>query len=390
MAARKKEPTAEDIESWKQAGEQFTRHPEDTSIDEAFAGLPQNDTCIDLFRINAQGGRPLYLESVQPPVFTLAYVTSRFGGGRYIASAKYADGTRVKYPFEIEGEPIPIRRLGPGVGVEPLPNLGRQIMQEIRTHPSSGDEFENIPSDQGLVPVMLAMLKELKGSKESMLREMMMYKELFGTQQPAGPQATIDQVTSLLQKGIELAQKSGGGDANPWIQALQEFREPIGKAMDTLQLALATRGQTAQAPPMRPAQAPAMPGAGQPATSPQPESTGDPMQLAILNQFRTVLPMLVNGAAKGTDHGLYVDLILDQTPEAIYPKLRDWLIKPDCLDMLAKYEPGIRYQQDWWIALRSSLIESLTEEIGHGVAPVQSTENSEPSTVDPATSKPVA
>lgn len=217
-----------------------------------------------------------------------------------------------------------------------------------------------------------------------------MFKELFGTPQQTGAQATIEQVAGMLQKGIELANRSGGGDVNPWIQALQEFREPISKAMDTLQLALATRGQTPQAPPMRPGQPgtqPGMqPGATVPPTGQPTDSTGDQMQLAMLNQFRTVLPMLVNGAAKGTDPSLYVDLIMDQSPEAIYPKMRDWLIKPDCLDMLAKYEPGIRYQQEWWVALRSALIESLTEEIGDGLTAVQPSESTKPSTGAPAPS----
>lgn len=90
-----------------------TLHPDDSDLDEVLSALPQQEACIELFRINAQGGRPLYLEDVQPSIFNLAYVTGKFGGGRYLASAKYVSGERVKMPFEIEGEPIPVRRLKP-------------------------------------------------------------------------------------------------------------------------------------------------------------------------------------------------------------------------------------------------------------------------------------
>jgi hypothetical protein len=107
--AKKKEADPNDPQTWAPAGVVNTIHPDDSELDEVLAALPQTEACIELFRINPQGGRPLFLESLQPSVFSLAYVTGKFGGGRYIASAKYIDGSRHKMPFEIEGEPIPVR-----------------------------------------------------------------------------------------------------------------------------------------------------------------------------------------------------------------------------------------------------------------------------------------
>jgi len=385
--AKKKEPDAQDPGTWKAAPPESTLHPDDSDLDEVLSALPQQEACIELFRINAQGGRPLYLESVQPSIFNLAYVTGKFGGGRYLASAKYVSGERVKMPFEIEGEPIPVRRLGPGAGVEPMavPSNAVHLQALLApTHPAA--EFEPAPTDmQGMFSVLVTLIKDMKSSKADTLKEMLMYKELFAANQPTGPQATVDQMTNLVMKGVELAGKAGGpGETNVWLEVARELKDPLAKAFDALQMAIATRGQQ-QPAHIQPAIAP-------PVAQPTAQSTpaGDPVNLQMLNQLRMALPLLVNGASKNAEPDFYADFILDQTPENLYPSLRDWLVKPDCLDMLAKIEPGVRYAQDWWIGLRSSLLEKLTEEVGNGIAGVQSPEDSKPSTSGPTTSGPAA
>lgn len=387
--AKKKEPDASDPTTWKDAPEIVTTHPDDIELDEVFSGLPQTEACVELFRINPQGGRPLFLESVQPSVFTLSYVLSRFGGGRYIASAKYAGGQRVKHPFEIEGEPLPVRRLGPGNGVEPIAIA--QPAPQTRawmTETTAPAEFEPVPSDMtGMFSVLVQLIKDMKSSKADMLKEIMMYKEIFGASQPVGPQTTVDQVMSMISKGVELAGRAGaGGEQSIWIELARELKEPIGKGLDALQMALASKQ-----PPQRPAMAvPPMGQIAQPAPQEPPQQEGGGMNTQILMQLRSVLPMLINAATKNADPEMYSDLILDQVPESLYPSLRDWLIRPDCLDLLAQLEPGIRYQQEWWVSLRSVLIESLTGELGHGLTSVQPTENPKPTTGGPAPSGPAA
>lgn len=386
--AKKKEPEAGDPATWKEAPPVVMSHPEDIELDEVFSGLPETEACIELFRINSQGGRPLFLEAVQPAVFSLTYVLNRFGGGRYMAYAKYKTGERVKHPFEIEGDPLPVRRLGPGGGVEPIstPQPAQMPKQWLQESPSS-QEIEPMPSDTAsMFSVLVALIKDMKTSKADMYKEMLMLKELFGSNQPAGPQATIDQVTQMLMKGIELAGKAGtGGETNIWIELARELKEPLGKGLDALQMALAGRQQTPQ-----PVAVPPPIGHVTTPTQEQPANEGASMNMAVLTQLRAVLPLLINGAAKNSDPQMYVDLILDQIPESLYPSLRDWLIRPDCLDMLAKLEPGIRYQQEWWTSLRSVFIEALTEEVGNGLTAVQPTENTKPTTGGAAPSGPAA
>jgi len=376
--SKKKEPELEKPETWKEAPRISTVHPDDAELDDVLSILPQTEACIELFRINPQGGRPLYLESVQPTVFSLAYVNGKFGGGRYIASAKYVNGDRVKMPFEIEGEPIPVRRLGPGGGVEPINVQQTAHLQSLLHQSQPVDEFVQQPSDMNsMFSVLVTLIKDMKTSKSDMYKEMLMMKELFSSNQPTGPQATVDQVTGMLMKGIELAGKAGaGGETNVWLEVARELKDPLAKAFDALQMALATRGQ------VRTVTQTVAPSQTVP-SQPEPSTSGEPVNLQILNQLRLALPLLVNGASKNAEPEFYAEFILDQTPINLYPALRDWLIKPDCLDMLAKFEPGVRYAQDWWVELRTCLIGKLTEEVGNGVAGVQPAENSEPTTGSP-------
>jgi len=380
--AKKQTPDANDPATWEKKPEIITNiHPDDAELDDVLAGLPQADSSIELFRVNPLGGRPLYLESVDPKMFSLAYVTAKFGGGRYTAHAKYLTGDRVRIPFDIEGESIPVKRLGPGAGAEPIVAAIQQNNQRMWSDNQHSQEFEQTPTDQtGAFAVLTQLIRDMKTSKADMYKEMLMMKELFGPNQQTGPQATIEQVTQMLMRGIELGGKTGGAEPNFWVELAREFKEPLGKALDTLQVALSTRGQAPH-----PATQPPRPIQAQPASNAQGEAMPQEgnANIAVMKQLQQMLPILINGAAKNSDPSTYVDMLLDQVQESLYPTLRDWLVRPDCLDMLANFEPGIRYQQEWWMTLRGGILEALTEEIGHGLTSVQSPENSKPTAVPP-------
>ena len=347
---------------------------DDDELDTVFEDFPQNEACIELFRVNAQGGRPLFLEQIAPITFSFAYVCETYGGGRYMAKGKYKDGSKVRMPFEIEGDPFPVKRrlpdLRPHTPVVPgiLP-AGERVMDTAR---EAGGNMET---------VVLALIQELRaGSGDAemkMLEKMRLYKELFSS----GPQkeAPLDVALNMFTKGVELAGLQGGGDGpNFWMLALKELREPLMKIVDTVQMAIASPSRVVNSALS------GLPGA--PVVSqPKPESApvpGKPEDLNMLHAVKAVLPALVNGAAKNADPVVYVDFLLDQFPASAYPQLRTFLEAPDCLDKLAYLEPGIRFQQEWWISLRLSLIEALTEEREpHVNGRVQSE-----SPLDPATS----
>ena len=156
-------------------------------------------------------------------------------------------------------------------------------------------------------------------------------------------------------------------------EALDKLKEPLTKIVDTIQVAVT---QNKRALPNVPIQ-PVPEGPGNP---PPPPTEPQKEESMILGAMKSLLPVLTNGAAKGSDPDLYVDFLLDQLPRPFYNQALSWLMEPDCLEQLAQKEPGIRYQQEWWSALRSGLVSALNEELGHGSESVQPQPASDPAT----------
>lgn len=326
---------------------------EDTELDEVFADFPQNEACIELYRVNAQGGRPMFLEQLSPAMFSMAYVTERYGGGRYFAKGKYKDGSKKRMPFEVEGDPIPVKRrayqVDPLAPVLPAGAAPPSVERIIET--SGGD-------NAAILALVRTMITEMKNSETGILEKMRLYKELFA--QPEKQSTPVEQAISMLKQGIELGAANQGGEGGfPWLMVLDKLKEPLTKLADTVHHAVTSRSVANV--PVQPVQ-PSPP--GQPAAPvPAPEATAPTPSEPVLAMVRGVLPMLITGAARNSDPQLYVDLLLDQLPGSAYTALRQWLQQPDCLDQLAHIEPGIRYQYDWWVNLRSLLVSALEEEL---------------------------
>lgn len=338
----------------------------DDELDQVFSDFPQNEACIELFRINAQGGRPMFLEEITPATFSFAYVTNTYGGGRYMAKGKYKDGSKRRMPFEIEGEPIIAKRKAPQQNTQPmaLPAVNQTIERVIETGQPGGD-FQ-----AALLTMMRQMIQEARTSETQMLEKMRLYKELFGV--PTKQEAPLDVALNMFQKGVELAGMNGGGGegANFWMLALKELKDPLTKIVDTINHAVVRGGPTraiAGAPP-----------AAQPVAVAPAAPEGD----AMLGMVRAILPALINGAAKNADPGVYVDFVLDQVPGTGYTGLCEWLRTPDCLDKLAFIEPGIRFQQEWWAQFRGELLHALEEELGNA-GTVQPQQVANPTTGSP-------
>lgn len=367
----KMKPDKEDPATWE--SESLEVDPEDQELDNVFADFPQNDACIELFRVPKLGGRPLFLEQMTPAQFSFAYVTEKFGGGQYFARAKYRDGQKIRMPFEIEGEPIIVRRTAPatpGVAQVVMPSAAEPIVIQ------EGDDKQTLAS------IMQMMLRQMQQSEVQMLEKMKLYKELFGS----GQQAPLDTALNMFQKGVEMAALGGADGGSPWIMLARELKEPLSKIVDTVQLAMTKGGSPA--PPVAPPMAVQPPGA---ASSPSPVSAENKEDMAVLSMIRLMMPTLVTAASHNADPGTYVELILDQVPQTYYTQVRDWLAKPGCLDQLAAIEPGIRFQQQWWSALRQGLLDALHEELTDAdIRPVHDAEDRNPSAVDPAPRPPVA
>lgn len=345
----------------------------DDELDDVLADFPQNDACIELYRINAQGGRPAFLEEMMPSGFSFASVKREYGGGRYMAKGRYANGTRKKMSFEIEGEPIPVRRKFINVDNHaPVFPTGQRSIETEAIPPvrADGQDFQ-----AAMVEMMGKMISQSRESETQVLEKMRLYKDLFGGNQQPVKEAPLDVALNMFQKGVEMAAMNGGGDNQQsfWLMAIREMKDPLLKIVDTIQSAIA---QPKQINPAVSGGKPVVATVNVPTSETVLEKKEDPM-LSLLPIIKSYMPSLVNGAAKNSDPGLYVDFLLDQIPTTAYPGFHEWLMKPGCLDQLAMFEPGVRFQKEWWESLRAALIEGLSEEL-HGASNVQPSENVEP------------
>lgn len=353
---------------------------EDQELDEVFGEFPQNENCIELFRTSQQGGRPVFLESLMPSVFSFSYVTDHYGGGRYIARGKYKDGSIQRRAFEIEGDPFPVRRKVP----EHVANL-RPSEMETYTRPTvepvTASQAGGNEAMAAMMTMMKSMILEMRSSEMEFLTKMKMYKEVLGGGEKKD--APLDQALSMLKQGIELGSLHNAGDgggSSIWLMALDKLKEPLTKIVDTIQVAVTQNKRMLPNVPTDPVK-PIDPSAPvQPVQPGEPEKGDSSM---ILGAMKSLLPVLTNGAAKGSDPELYVDFLLDQIPRPFYDKALAWLMEPDCLEQLARIEPGIRYQQEWWTGLRGGLTSALNEELGHVAETVQPEQASNTPTVGP-------
>lgn len=334
-----------------------TINSDDLAMEEAVRGLAEGERYLKLYRVNEQGGRPRFLAHLIPEEFNEGYVAERFGGGRYFARWKMTDGTWKRYPFEIEGEPLPVQRIKPVAEEEE--EEAQFIPPPQQTMGGGGENFS-----------LRDMLLFMQQAEDRSFRQLQMMLQLMRPAPP--PQAPTEQVFSLIEKLAPMLQGAGGEGGNPWLIGLNQLKEPLTKLVDSVYLAMAAKGVPAQPAPAGPPAAPTIPSA--PKAEPMKDTPPD-----MLAYIRQVLPLLVTAAAKNADPQTYADLLLDQLPPLSYAPLKEWLLKPGCLDQLAHIEPGIRFQAEWWESLRAAIVEALTEGADNELGTVQPNEAPRPS-----------
>ena len=335
--------------------------PVDEELDTVFADFPQNEACIELYRTSDKGGRAAFIEDIMPSEFSFGYVCRVYGGGKYIAKGKYQDGSVAKRSFEIEGPSFPIKRKVPASDPVTHGPVDRQAVPVVEIPRREDGSFDGAAVMASMMNMMKAMIQETKGSKADWLSEMREMRAIFGTgDKPVTP---VAEAISMLKQGIELGSAAGGDGGIPWMLIVDKLQGPITELVSAL-----TRKPTmVNPPPGVPLQPPPMPGPT--ASSPQPETVN--METMLLTALKGMLPILCTGAAREADPANYVDFLLDQIPEKFYPTAKSWLEKSDCLDQLAAMDPGIRYQEKWWVLLRDGLLQALNEELGHAPRTVQ-------------------
>ena len=379
------DPDAEpdNMKTWKDATETEKYDVEsDEELDELLSGFPQNDVCLEIYRIKPQGGRPAFIDEMMPSEFTFGSIAREYGGGRYLAKGLYKTGKKRKMFFEIEGEPFPPKRK----------TAESDNIQPIRVGPVSEKSDMEIPlgkfqGEQGefyaaMMGMMTKVMSQNQNGELQFLEKMAKYKEIFGAGGVPVKEAPIDQLVNMFTKGIETAGRVGGGsggdDGSFWIMMARELKDPLLKLAETVQTAIAGgRGTPVQINPKQSAPTTT-------ATADVTPTVEEGAMNALMPMIKQMLPMLVNGASKGTNVEFYADLILDQAPESAYADFLKFLQSPGCLNKLAILEPMILAQRAWWIELQNALIAGLTEEL-HAPT-LQPEPNSDPSAESPTDS----
>lgn len=334
--------------------------PLDAKVKRILSAMPGGLKCISVFRYpeGNKGGRPSYIDDISPDQFSFQNIKQMFGGGRFQLAWDNENGTISQSDLIIDAPRLKLAHesdedeLKKKSDSEENPEL--EALRAYYKENEAGKHYR--PSENpngGISPIeLIKLMHEAEEKAENRIMKML---ELMKPAQQS-PDMT-KQVFDIVEKVAGMSSQFGGGGdgGSPLITALAMFKDPLTKIVDTIQTAM-------NRPPMP---NPPVPPAGRPAQvpavqAPQPQPKEEDVVMLML---RSYLPILVNAAAKNTDPSTYADLILDQIPESQYPSLSRWINQPDCLESLCQIEPGIRYQQDWWISLRQSIIEALNDAV---------------------------
>jgi len=345
MPRKKKIEEDEDIEIQQRVVEV---DPQDSKVRRLMQMMPGGLKCMQVFRYNpgSKGGRPTYIDDISPEQFDFKTLKTMFGGGKFQVKWDNEDGSISKGDFDIAGPYINFDTQPEQERILEPAQVQRPMMQPTQVQPS-----------QNITPMdMLRMIQEARREAREEMRSML---ELMRPQQQS-PDVT-KQVFEIVEK-IAPMMAGGDGGGSPWMMALTQFKEPILKIVDSIQIALQRPSVVPSGPP------PQVHAHVQPNPS-QPPSEDDMLKLLI----RQYLPVFVNAARSNGNPDIYADMILEQIPETMYTRLQQWLEGSWFQDIVA-IEKNIEFQAGWWNLLKTSLLEGMKE---HAASNVQSSSDSE-------------
>jgi hypothetical protein len=82
------------------------------------------------------------------------------------------------------------------------------------------------------------------------------------------------------------------------------------------------------------------------------------LSMMIRRALAARLPMLIAGAQRDTDAGVYAQLVLDQVPEIYLGPLLEQLQKPDWFNLLVQIDGRVVPLQAWFEQLRAAILEA--------------------------------
>lgn len=323
--------------------------PQDSKVRRLMQMMPGGLKCLQVFRYSpgSKGGRPTYIDDISPEQFDFKTMKSMFGGGKFQVKWDNEDGSISKGDFDIAGPYINFDSQ-PEVERPSEPMFAPTVNQPVQQTPQAFDPFQ-----------LMNMMQKAEERGEA---RMMKLLEMMRPQQQS-PDVT-KQVFEIVEK-IAPMMSSGDGGGSPWMMALTQFKEPILKIVESVHVAL-TRQPLPSAQANSPVQQPSI---GTPNSQPQE----DDMIKLLLKQY---LPVFVNAARSGGDVGIYADMVLEQVPKNLYPKLEAWLMG-NWFEDLKSFDKNIEYQAGWWNELRAYILEGTGPDAASDVQHPTATEHSQ-------------
>lgn len=183
----------------------------------------------------------------------------------------------------------------------------------------------------------LANLKELQGGNDSQL-------------------SRIEEFSKMVEvvRGMTGEEKTG----STWVDLIRDGIKEAGPVITGL---VAQRGGTLPANP--PANAPPLPLQPPPNPPAQNVKQGDPM-LQLMGWLKDQLNGLTHQASLNKDPSLYAEVVLDNMPAGVDPKLlQTFLARPDWWAALTQFYPQAQSYPAWFAECRGELLKGLNEMI---------------------------
>ncbi len=324
---------------------------DDMALLNALADLGQtdNDAKVNVYRADAiKGNRGgAFLFSCSPDEFSLEKLRDEYGGGNYRVHVR-ANGGLVANKLVAVEEP----KNKPAL---PQAQIAADVMQPITAMTQAMiTGFENLGK-------LIIQSQQPKESRADMLRELLLYKEIFG----ASNQPQVNPL-EFVKQGIDLAKElgAGGGKETGTMDVMMQLLDTFGKPIAET-IANAQAQQRLNPPQVQPVvSAPQLtnnaviapvPASAAVMTESQPvQLDGDTMQA-----MRGYLDFLIAQAQAGNDVYTYAGMVLDSAPTE---QIDQFIDRPDWLNYLAQFQPEIRNHELWFTQLRDAIKELLTDE----------------------------
>jgi hypothetical protein len=188
--------------------------------------------------------------------------------------------------------------------------------------------------------------------------------------EPVAQKSLLDQAQDLLAlKEIFAGNDSGGGDANLYTmltETIRQFGGPIAQAIAMGQQSGALDATGVLSPPALP--------------NPNPETETDAEKQMKANEaMKANILVLIKNAQSNVDPAQFAGVLISNLPEDKVDEFYDFISADDYLERLISLVPEVETHKNWFIKLRDTVIELLTEpEDEHIVAPVEPDKSVEP------------